>query len=375
MKFIVSSSVLQKNLQSIGGVLNTNNTLPILNNFLFELTEDSLTVSASDLETTMITRIPVTMSEEPGSVAIPARLLLDTLKTFSDVPLTFTIDMENFGVEITAGEGKYKLAGQSSEEFPKLPEIEESATIDITASIIYHAITKTIFATGNDELRQVMTGMFCELSPENITFVGTDSHKLVRYRRNDAHSDNTANFIIPKKPLNQLKTVLPDDEEMNVRIEYNETNALFTFENYKLVCRLIDGKYPNYEAVIPEESPNVMTIQRLPFLNAIKRVSLFSNQSTHQIKLNISGQELILTAEDVDFANEAKERLTCNYEGENIEIGFNSRFVLEMLNNIDTEEVNVELSEPNKAGLILPVDSENKEEDVLMLVMPVMLND
>lgn len=375
MKFIVSSTVLQKNLQSISGVLSSNNTLPILDNFLFELNENELMVMASDLETTITTNIPIVKAEEMGSIAIPAKLLVDILKTFSDVPLTFTIDDETYAVEISTGEGQYKLAGQNAEEFPRIPELEKSATIDLNASIVYNAIAKTIFATGNDELRQVMTGIFFEFTPEYVTFVGTDAHKLVRYRRLDVHSDESASFIVPKKPLNQLKNILSDNEELNVRIEYNNTNAKFTFEHFTLVCRLIDGKYPNYEAVIPEDSPKKMNTERSVFLNAIKRVSLFSNQSTYQIRLSINGQEMVLSAEDVDYANAAKERLTCNFEGEDIEVGFNAKFLSEMLTNLHTDEISMLLSEPNRAGLIVPVNNENKDEDILMLVMPVMLNE
>ena len=374
MKFIVSSTLLLKQLQAIGGVINSSNTLPILDNFLFEIEKDGLIISASDLETTMTAKVAVTKAEKAGSVAIPAKILLDILKTFSDIPITFTIDTKStYAIEISAGEGKYKLSGHNAEEFPKTPTLESSSTLELDSSIIANAINKSLFATGNDELRPVMSGVFCQLSPENITFVATDAHKLVRYRRADATSPEVASFILPKKPLNQLKNLLVH-EDSKVKIEYNNTNAFFAFGNYNLICRLIDGKYPNYEAVIPTENPNKLTIERIPFLNSIKRVSIFSNQSTHQVRFKIQGKELTLSAEDLDFANEAKERLTCQYDGEDMEIGFNSKFILEMLNIIDTNEVCLEMSAPNRAGLLLPVNSENKNEDLLMLVMPVMLN-
>jgi DNA polymerase-3 subunit beta len=374
MKFIVSSTLLLKQLQAIGGVINSSNTLPILDNFLFELDKDGLIISASDLETTMTAKVAVTKAEKTGSVAIPAKILLDTLKTFSDIPITFTVDTKGtYAIEISAGEGKYKLSGHNAEEFPKTPTLESASSIELDSLIIADAINKSLFATGNDELRPVMSGVFCQLSPENITFVATDAHKLVRYRRADAKSAEVASFILPKKPLNQLKNLLAH-EESKVKIEYNNTNAFFAFGNYNLICRLIDGKYPNYEAVIPTENPNKLTIERIPFLNSIKRVSIFSNQSTHQVRFKINGKELTLSAEDLDFANEAKERLTCQYDGEDMEIGFNSKFILEMLNIIDTDEVCLEMSAPNRAGLLLPVNSDNKNEDLLMLVMPVMLN-
>jgi DNA polymerase III subunit beta len=373
MKFIVSSNLLLKQLQSISGVLSTNNTLPILDNFLFELNENELKVSASDLETTMTARLTVDMAEDEGNIAIPAKLLLDTLKTFSDIPVTLDIDKASFGVTLIAGEGKYRLAGQDGDEYPRPAELEGAATLTMEGDILHNAISKTIFAASNDELRPTMTGIFCELTTENITFVATDAHKLVRYRRNDIRAEENAAFILPKKPLNQLKGILVMGDAP-VEIEFNEKNARFNFKNITMTCRLIDGKYPNYSAVIPLENPNKLTLDRSPFLNAIKRVSLFSNQATYQVKFKIAGTELHLTAEDLDYSNEARERLNCHYEGNDMEIGFNSKFMVEMLNNLETAQVVMELSEPNRAGLILPLDDENKDEDILMLVMPVMLN-
>ncbi|MFC2107454.1 DNA polymerase III subunit beta [Bacteroidota bacterium] len=373
MKFIVSSSLLLKNLTALSGVLNSSNTLPILDDFLFELRGENLHITASDLETTMTVTVPTSKAEEEGAVTIPAKILLDTLKTLSDIPVGFNINKETLMVEISAGEGKYKLSGHRSDEFPQSPVMEEKAILNLSASILASAFTHTIFAAGNDELRPVMSGVFCELTTDNITFVATDAHKLVRYRRTDAKSESSVSFILPKKPINQLKNLLIDDES-EVKLEYNETNASFTFDNVSLICRLIDGKYPNYEAVIPPNNPNVLTIDRLALLNSMKRVSIFANQSTLQVRLKLSGKELVLSAEDLDFANEAKERLTCDYEGEDMEIGFNSKFIKEMLNNLDYEQVRIEMSAPNRAGLILPVGDENESEDILMLVMPVMLN-
>jgi DNA polymerase III subunit beta len=373
MKFIVSSSVLLKNLSALSGVISSSNTLPILDDFLFELKEESLAVTASDLETTMMVTIPLSKAEEQGSVTIPAKLLLETLKNLPDLPLTFSINPDTLVVEISAADGKYKMSGHKSDEFPQAPVLEETTAITLNSGILTDAIAKTIFATGNDELRPVMSGVFCELSEEHITFVATDAHKLVRYRRLDAHSERNTSFILPKKPLNQLKGIL-SGKDVEVNIEYSPTNALFTFDSYKLICRLIDGKYPNYEAVIPANNPNSLAVDRLMLLNAIKRVAIFANQSTHQIRFKMSGKELVLSSEDVDFANEAKERLLCSYTGEDMEIGFNSRFLQDMLSNLATEQIRIEMSAPNRAGLIIPVDNENKDEDILMLVMPVMLN-
>ncbi len=373
MKFIVSSSALLKQLQAISGVVGTNSTLPILDNFLFSLDENEISISASDLETTMNARITADMAEGSGSVAIPAKILLDTLKTFTNIPVTFDVNDNNYSIALTAGEGKFRLAGQNGEDFPKTPVVEESNKIEVESDILFNAIAKTIFAASNDELRPAMSGVFCECSKDNITFVATDAHKLVRYRRADVKPNVDASFIIPKKSLNQLRHIFSHDAA-TVSLEFNETNAIFSFQNITVTCRLIDGKYPNYNAVIPKSNPKKLVVDRVPFINAIKRVSLFSNQTTYQVKFKIAGTELILNAEDLDYSNEANERLNCHFEGDDMEIGFNSRFLLEMLNNVETEQVMMELSEPNRAGLILPVDSENKEEDILMLVMPIMLN-
>lgn len=371
MNFIVSSTTLLRHLQSISGVLSTSNTLPILDNFLFDINDGELTISASDLETTMKTKM-IVEANESGKIAIPAKLLLDILKNLPDQPCTFLVDKGNHGVEISYDNGKSKMVGFNGDDFPKTPTIEGSENIRVSGEIISRAINKTLFATGNDDLRPVMSGVFCQFTPSDITFVATDAHKLVRYRRTDSQATGSAAFILPKKALNLLKSNLRGDEE--VLMEYTDSNAVFTFNDIVLLCRLIDGKYPNYEAVIPKENPNVLTIDRLQFLSSIKRVSIFSNKTTHQIKLRMAGSELALSAEDLDFSNESNERLTCSYDGEDMEIGFNSRFLMEMLTNIDTTEVKIQMSEPSRAGLLVPASTENEHEDILMLVMPVMLN-
>ena len=372
MKFIISSSVLLKQLQVLNGTLSSSNTLPILDNFLFEVSFGQLTLSASDLETTITTVIPVE-SKDAGTIAIPAKLLLETLKTFPEQPLTFTIDEQRFGIEISSDYGKYKLTGHNGSEFPKIPTIQSSGSVEIDAPILLEAITKTLFATGNDELRPVMSGVFCQMETSGLTFVSTDAHKLVRYKRNDTTAPSSASFILPKKPLQLLKNILPNIAE-KVKIEYNQTNAFFSFIGTTLICRLIDGKYPNYEAVIPTHNPNKLTVDRVPFLSSIRRVSIFANKTTHQVRLNIKGSELSISAEDPDVANEAIERLTCQYSGEDLEIAFNSRFILEMLSNISSESVTLEMSAPSRAGILLPSEQESANSDTLMLVMPVMLN-
>ncbi len=373
MKFILSSHVLLKSLQAVSGVLSSNNTLPILDDFLFEVGENSLKITASDLETTMSITTELTMSEEPGIVAVPARLLLDTLKTLPDIPVTFNVNTDNFAIEILAGEGKYKMSGHNGQEFPETPSIEQGNSLTINSITLAEAISKTVFATGNDELRPVMSGVLLELTDERVSFVATDAHKLVRYSRLDVKSDVTTSIILPTKPLNQLKNILTQNDT-EVKIEYTEKNAFFSFGNIHLICKLISGKYPNYTAVIPTENPNKLHIERLPLLTAIKRVSIFANQSTNQIRFNITGKQLELSAEDIDYSNEAHERLNCNFEGEDMEIGFNSKFLQEMLNNTDAEEIIIEMSQANRAGLIIPVEDGNKDEDILMLIMPVILN-
>ncbi len=373
MKFIVSSTALLKNLQAISGVLNSSNTLPILDNFLFELKENMLYISASDLETTMTVSMELANAGDSGSIAIPAKFLLDIMKTFPELPLTFTMNPDTSAVEISAGEGKYKLNGFNAAEFPRIPVIENANTIEINSVALANAINKTIFATGNDELRPVMSGVFCQLNENDMIFVATDAHKLVRYRRNDVKPGDVAAFILPKKPLNQLKNTLIL-QDVNVKMEYNDENAFFSFGNVNLICRLIDGKYPNYEAVIPSNNTKKLIISRSLLLNALKRISIFANQSTRQIRFSVAGQELILSAEDTDLSNEGKERLACQYDGDDIEIGFNSKFLIEMLVNLEYEEVLMEMSAPNRAALILPAEGTGSEEDILMLVMPVMLN-
>ncbi|WP_298368632.1 DNA polymerase III subunit beta [uncultured Lutibacter sp.] len=371
MKFIVSSSQLLKQLQVLGGVINSSNTLPILDNFLFELNQNELKISASDLETTMSTIIEVE-SDSEGSVAVSARLLLDTLKTFPNQPLTFKTEDTNT-IEISSSHGKYDMAYFNGNEFPKAVSIQSPSSTIIPGNVLATAISKTIFAAGNDDLRPVMSGVFFQFSADSLTFVATDAHKLVKYSRTDVTANDTAEFIMPKKPLNLLKGIL-GNVESDVTIEYNDANAKFTFDNVVLVCRLIDGKYPNYDAVIPKENPNKLTVDRGTFLNSVKRVSIFSSKTTHQIRLKMAGTELNISAEDLDYSNKAEERLVCEYQGDDMQIGFNSRFLTEMLSNLNSNEVLIEMSLPNRAGILTPIDGVDEGEFITMLVMPVMLN-
>jgi len=313
------------------------------------------------------------MTEDFGRMAVPARILIDTLKTFSNIPISFTSNPETYGITIATEEGNFKIAGQNADEFPKVPEVENPTAISLESTFLAAAIHHTLLATSTDELRPVMTGVYCELNETGVTFVATDAHKLVRYRRTNVQTGVDASFILPKKPLNLLRHILAETDEP-VKLEYNQQNAFFEFHNIQLFCRLIEGKYPNYEVVIPQDNPNRLIIDRHQIVNSLRRVGIYANQSTQQVRFKISGKELVLSAEDVDFANEAKERLNCSYEGEDIEIGFSSRFMYEMMNNIEDEQILVEMSTPNRAGLIKPANPVDPDEDLLMLIMPVMLN-
>lgn len=374
MKFIISSSTLLKSLQKISGVLSTSSTLPILEDYLFDLSEEKLKITASDLETTISVELIPDKTENPGMVAIPAKMLLDIMKTLPELPVTISINLETLSIELFAGEGKYKLVGHRSDEFPQVPTLENTYTLQLNASMLVNAFNKTLFATGNDELRPVMSGVLCEITEDRITFVATDAHKLVRYRRTDIKPATNASFILPKKPLNHLKNIMPDNEEVEVKLEYNDTNAVMEFEDITMISRLIEGKYPNYEAVIPTQNPFKLSADRNVLLNALRRVAIFGSKSTHQVRFKISGKELVLTAEDIDFASEAKERLTCSYEGDDIEIGFNSRFLQDMLGTLETDNIIIEMSAPNRAGILLPEKEGEDAEDILMLIMPVMLS-
>ena len=370
MKFIISSTELLKNLQILGSILNTNNTLPILDNFLFDIENNNLTITSSDLETSLSSKISIESSISV-KIAIPAKLLIDILKSLPEQPLTFSL--ENNILEINSNNGKYALSYMNGDEFPKSIIIEDASEIIFDSNVLLNIINSTIFASGNDDLRPVMSGVFFQITSENACFVATDAHKLVKYIRNDIKSESSVEFIAPNKPLNILKSILPE-KKAEVKVFYNKTNAIFSFLNFTLICRLIDGKFPNYEAVIPKENPNILEIDRNQLLNSTKRASIFSSKTTNQVKFEIKGNLLQISAEDLDFNNKAEETLECNYNGEDIAIGFNSRFIIEMLNNLSSELVKVELSSPNRAGLISPINQNNENNQITMLVMPIMLS-
>jgi DNA polymerase III subunit beta len=375
MKFVVSSIDLLNHLQAVSRVISSKNTLPILDNILFNLDGSKLELTASDLESTFITSMELDNFSGSGSIAIPSRLLLDTLKEFPDQPLTFDINTTSFAVVINSENGQFSIMGQNGEDFPQLPVIKEEnkTTFEINASVLLNGITNTLFATADDELRPVMNGIFCELTTSDITFVASDAHKLVRYKRTDAKADNNSAFILPKKPASILKGILAKETGVMI-VEFDNKNAAFTLPKYKLVCRLVEGNYPSYNSVIPTDNPNKMIIDRLKLYNSLKRVSVFSNQASNLIKLQLTGNQLTVSAQDIDFSISAYEKLSCQYDGDSLDIGFKSSFLIEILQNLQSTDVVLELSDPSRAGILLPLDKENDDEDVLMLLMPMMIN-
>ncbi len=375
MKFVVSSTELLSHLSALSKVISSKSTMPILDNYLFQLSETELTITASDLESTLITSLSLDNIEGEGAIAVPAKLIIDSLKEFPEQPLTFHIDDDSFNIEIFSDNGKFSIMGQNAEDFPEQPALDTEATssIDINHVVLQKGIEKTLFATADDELRPVMNGIYIELTPDYMSFVASDAHKLVRYRRTDAKAEFESSFILPKKPASLLKNLLPK-EEFDVKVEFDDKNAFVTLTNYKLICRLVEGNYPSYNSVIPTNNPNKMNIDRLNFLNTIKRVSVFSNQASNLVKLNINDNQLVVSAQDIDFSISAVERLNCEYEGDEIEIGFKSTFLQEILTNISSGDIVVEMSDPTRAGLLLPAESADADEDMLMLLMPMMIN-
>ena len=375
MKFVVSSMELLSHLQAISRVISTKNTLPILDNFLFSMEDGVLEITASDLESTLITQVRLENTEGSGVIAIPARILNDILKEFPDIPLTFEVNTDSLAIVIQSENGKFSIMGQNGAEFPQMPVLKEDQKqlLEMDREILLTGITKSLFATADDELRPVMNGIFMELSPEDITFVASDAHKLVRYKRTDASAGNASSFILPKKPASLLKNILPR-EENQVVLEFDDKNASFTLTNYRLVCRLVEGNYPSYNSVIPTDNPYKMSIDRLAFYNTLRRVSVFSNQASNLVKLALTGNQLNISAQDIDFSISANERLSCQYEGEDMEIGFKSTFLMEILANLPSNEVVLEMSDPTRAGILVPAVNENENEDTLMLLMPMMIN-
>lgn len=371
MKFVVSSTALLRHLSAISGVVATNPIVPILENFLFQLNGNTLTVTASDLQTVMITEVTVEGFSN-GSIAVPAKLLMDTLRGLPEQPITLNVDESTFGTEVVTSNGRYKLSGENPVDFPKTPSVSDGQSIEFTSSALSSAISNTIYATSTDELRPSMTGVFLQLGSESATFVATDGHRMVRYRRSDITIDRETSMILQRKTLTLLKSTLPQDDTV-VRAEFTSSNASFSFGNIKVICRLIDERFPDYENAIPMDNPYTLTIPRAELLNSLKRISIYANKGTHQIRMRLTLNELMISAEDLDYSNEANEKLMCEYNGEDLDIGFNAKLLIEILGNLTSKVLTFELSAPNRAGLIIPAEQEDNE-DILLLVMPVMLN-
>ena len=374
MKFVISSSALLSVLQTTGKVISNKNTLPILDYFLFELKDGKLKVTASDLETTLVGSLAVENVEKEGVIAAPAKLMLDSLKEFSEQPLTIEANESTWEIQISWKSGSLAIPGTSGLSYPALPELDENKqdmTFDV--DVLLNGINKTIFATADDELRPVMNGVYINLEPQMTTFVATDAHKLVKYAAETKTDGVKASFILPKKPANLLKTVLLKEEEP-IKVAFDSKNVIFSLRNHVLICRLIEGNYPNYNAVIPTANPNVVLVDRIELLNAIKRVAVCSNQATNLIKLDVADGVINLTAQDLDFSVSANETLSCNYDGDSITIGFKSTFLVEILSNLDTPSIQIELADSTRAGVFKPVYDDKQSSSTLMLLMPMMIN-
>jgi DNA polymerase III subunit beta len=374
MKFIASSSALLSHLQAISRVINSKNTLPILECFLLNIEGLKLTATASDTETTLVTTLDLIESESDGCFAIPSKTLLESLRELSEQPLTVEINETNLEVTIWYQNGKYKFVAQNGDEFPKMKELKETNNnLQIPAAILLSGINSTLFASADDELRPVMNGVVMDISTEDITFVASDAHKLVRLRNKSIHGDQKAMLIVPKKPAVLLRTILPK-ETGNVVLSYDDSNIVFQLSNYTIFCRLVEGRFPNYNAVIPQDNPYKVLVDRISFLNTLKRVAIFANQSSSLVKMVITNNNIELTTQDIDFSTSAEETIPCQYEGDKINIGFKAQYIIDIVSNLNTPEIVLELADPSRAGLFLPLQNE-ENEDLLMLLMPMLLND
>ena len=374
MKFTVSSTALFSRLQAISRVINSKNSLPILDCFLLELRDGTLFMTASDNETTLSTSIEVNQADGDGRFAVNSKTLLEALKEISEQPLHFAINPNNLEITVQYMNGKYSLMGQNADDYPEAPSLGEN-TVDLSVGtdLLLGNINRCLFATADDELRPVMNGIYFDISADDITLVASDGHKLVRCKNFQAHGEGKSAFILPKKPANMLKNLLPK-EEGDVRICFDDRNATFTTDNYYLICRLIEGRYPNYNSVIPQNNPHRATIDRTGFISALRRVSVFSSQASSLIKLNLTQDTMKISAQDIDFSTSAEETVECQYDGNAMSIGFKSNFLIDILNNIASTHIIIELADPSRAGVIVP-DEQSDDEDLLMLLMPMMLND
>lgn len=373
MKFSVSSSALLSLLATTGKVISNKNTLPILDYFLMELNGNTLKVTTSDLETTLIGSIEVDSVDSEGTIAAPAKLMLDSLKEFPELPLQIEVNDKNWEIRINWKSGSLSIPGASAVSYPAVPQLgNEKIELKLDVDTLINGINKTIFATADDELRPVMNGIYINLAPTALTFVGTDAHKLVKFEA-EASTEVNSSFILPKKPATLLKSVLPKEDE-SIEVGFDSKNAVFKLKNHTLVCRLIEGNYPNYNAVIPGNNPNRVLVDRIELLNGIRRVAVCSNPTTNLIRMNIGSNRIGLMAQDLDFSVSANETISCSYDGQEIAIGFKSTFLVEILSNIETPTVQIELADSTRAGVFKPVYDDKQTSSTLMLLMPMMLN-
>lgn len=374
MKFIVSSSALFNRLQTIGRVINSKNTLPILDCFLFEIQNNILTLTASDSETTLITTLPLVESDGDARFCVNAKTIQDSMKEIVEQPLSFEINPDNMEITVNYQNGRYNIIGQSADEYPemKIPQ-EDMNTLSIPSATLLNAINRGLFATADDDLRPVMNGVYFDIKPDSLTFVSTDGHKLVRNKNYGVKGEQPAAFILPKKPATILKNLLPKEND-DITLKFNGRNAVITMESSKLICRLIEGRYPNYNSVIPQNNPYRVTVDRLTLLSALKRVLIFSNQSSALIKLHLESNQLVVSGQDIDYSTSAEEHVPCEYGDVPMNIGFKGTFLIDILNNMTGENIIIELADPSRAGVLVPAEQE-ENEDLLMLLMPMMLND
>lgn len=375
MDFVISSTGLLNRLQIVSKVINSKNTLSILDNFLIQIEDGEMQITASDLESTLSAKLQLDSAQGNITLGIDAKRLVDILKEFDEQPLTFNIDDDSLKIDINSEHGKYSLMGVNAEDFPQIPILstDKFTSILIQPDVLYMGITSTLFATAHDELRPVMNGILVELGTEATNFVATDAHKLVRYSRTDVNVETPDKFILPQKPAGILKNILPKADG-EVKLDFDNKNAFFSFGDYQMICRLVEGTYPNYSAVIPTNNPNVLVVDKVLLYNILKRVSIFSNQASNLVKLHITGNQLVISAQDVDYSIAGYDMINCQYEGDEMDIGFKSPFMMDILQNLSTPEVTIELSDPTRAGLILPKDNNNPDEKILMLLMPMMIN-
>lgn len=371
MKFNVPSKLLFTHLSALSKVVNSKNTISILDNFLFALSGDKVVITGSDQETTMTTTIEVLDAEGEGAFAVNVKNLLDLLKELPDQPLAFEIDDRRFEITLFYQNGKYNFTGIDGKEFPQREENNEPQhTFTLPATEVKKGIEKTIFAVGQEEIRRIMMGILWDIKPDMITFVASDTHKLVRYQDKRVNAGIEASFILPTKPASILNNILAKNEG-EVKITFDSKSATFELDEYTLNCRFINGKYPNYNSVIPQGNPYKLSVDRVSLLNAIRRVSVFASTGG-LVKLDLQDNVVMLRTQDVDFATSAEESLSCDYQGETMTIGFNDTKIIEILNNINSDTITIMLSDPSRAGVFLP-DTQEEGEDLLVLLMPMMI--